>query len=349
MNIMSYESTVRVSNLINKIGFKKVSKSFKSLLKNIYLIFMFPFTRRGILIGGTRLNYYFVFRHYERADRTDWINYCKDKIVFDIGAHIGLYAIPASKVCKKVCAFEPAAANLNYLREHLKFNKVKNVEIYPFLIGEKNSERMFWESKNTNVCNSIHIRKGKDYSGIMRKQFSLDYFVERKQIIPDILKIDTEGAELNVLKGAENTIKKYSPIMFLSIHPRDVSISEIDNFISYLGYVYTKELKNREYIVEKRRCNMKKLIVLFVLVVFVLSVMPVMAEESSLIVADPVSKIDNRISELQVQAKDLMDKKTQLQNGLVQIDQQLLKLQGAFDELTRQKAELEPKEVKEKK
>ncbi len=61
-----------------------------------------------------------------------------------------------------------------------------------------------------------------------------------------------------------------------------------------------------------------------------------------------LTKIDVRMTELQAQAKELTEKKTQLQNGLMQIDQNLLMLQGAYNELTKQKTELE-KPLKTKK
>ena len=107
---------------------------------------------------------------------------------------------------------------------------------------------------------------------------------------------------------------------------------------------------NRGHAPQKEEVVMKKWIVLLV-AVFMLSAMPVMAELPLIVdepvvtapVTDvpPVTKIENRMSELEAQAKTLTDKRTQLQNGLVQIDQQLLMIQGAYNELVRQKGEYE--------
>ena len=95
---------------------------------------------------------------------------------------------------------------------------------------------------------------------------------------------------------------------------------------------------------------MRKFLVAVLVAVFALCAMPVMAELPLIVdepvvtapVTDvpPVTKIENRMSELEAQAKTLTDKRTQLQNGLVQIDQQLLMIQGAYNELVRQKGEL---------
>ena len=52
--------------------------------------------------------------------------------------------------------------------------------------------------------------------------------------IPSIIKIDVEGHELNVLKGAVNTIKKHKPMILIEIH--QFENSEIPEFIESLGY-----------------------------------------------------------------------------------------------------------------
>ena len=66
-------------------------------------------------------------------------------------------------------------------------------------------------------------------------------FVQEKGIQPGCIKIDAEGAELGVLKGASQTITKYKPLILLSIHPEPIqsrgdSLPEIWDQLQQFGY-----------------------------------------------------------------------------------------------------------------
>lgn len=71
------------------------------------------------------------------------------KCVLDIGAHIGSASLPVSSVLDeqgRAYAFEPAHANLRYLRRHLKLNEVSNVVVVASLVGEDDrDEGSFFE------------------------------------------------------------------------------------------------------------------------------------------------------------------------------------------------------------
>jgi FkbM family methyltransferase len=230
----------------------------KSAVKAVYKFIMFPFTRRGVDVdiggaGPCKLDYNFALRGYEDfGDRHNigfrkWVEYCKDKtVIFDIGAHIGLYTIPASKVIAPdgiVYAFEPSEANGRYLRRHLEYNNIHNVMLLPYIIGEETKERqIFYENKYTDPMNSIFPKKNINrYSKIYREQMSLNDFVSKYDVKPRVIKIDVEGAEYNVLKGACEIIRKYKPIIFLSTHPKQLglfgtSVDELKDIINNLSY-----------------------------------------------------------------------------------------------------------------
>lgn len=242
----------RMGAVINK------NRAFKSAAKLFYKITMFPFTRNGVNInmggiGTYKLDYNFALRDYEsfggkhNAGFAEWAACCGNKhTVFDIGAHIGLYTIPASKVMAlggRVYAFEPGAANRIYLMRHLKYNSINNVVIVPYLVGgESKKEQVFYENRETDPMNSLYPKKNFSlYEKVFREQISLDDFVDRNGIEPQIIKIDVEGAEYGVLKGASKTIKKYSPIIFVSVHPNQLTLfgsssGEVLDLIKSLQY-----------------------------------------------------------------------------------------------------------------
>lgn len=70
----------------------------------------------------------------------------------------------------------------------------------------------------------------------------LDKYVDETGIVPDALTMDVEGAELHILQGARETLKKYKPKVWISIHPdlgeRDYGVTKDDvlRFMELLGY-----------------------------------------------------------------------------------------------------------------
>lgn len=166
--------------------------------------------------------------------------------VFDIGAHIGLVTMPISSVLDpagKVYAFEPAEANRGHLRDHLQKNAIRNVEIVASLVGDCNSEQVrFYEQSGATGQNALAIKKNHHaYHETVRPQITLDHFCASRKILPDVIKIDVEGAELSVLRGATKILKVSQPIIFLSVHPVEISllgssIDELENVINALGY-----------------------------------------------------------------------------------------------------------------
>ncbi len=204
---------------------------------------MFPFTRRGIEVnicgaGRYKLDYIFAFRGYDsfgdkhNAGFKKWLDCCRGKkTVFDIGAHIGLYTIPASKGIQpggKIYAFEPSEANKVYLMRHFRYNNIDNAVIIPYLVGEESKkEQIFYENRRTNPMNSLHPKKNIGlYEKVTKKQVALDDFVRWNGIEPQVIKIDVEGAEYNVLKGACEVMNKYAPVIFLSVHPKQLILFE---------------------------------------------------------------------------------------------------------------------------
>ena len=154
-----------------------------------------------------------------------------DDIVFDIGAHMGFFTLKVARYVKKVVAFEPDLHNLRYLLLNIKLNKVSNVEIYRLAIGEEN--RMVYLKKGfgggrTRVTNTPTDTKV--------RMITIDSFVLKTGIVPTIMKIDTEGYELNVLKGAKNTLQKFKPKLLIASYHYPAESIEVIHFLMKLGY-----------------------------------------------------------------------------------------------------------------
>lgn len=137
-------------------------------------------------------------------------------VVYDIGANVGFYSLLGSALVGKrgkVIAFEPMPRNLRYLYHHLKLNHINNVIVVEAAVSDKTGVDTFviGESPAEGFLGSGN--------GIQVQTVCLDEKVAAQELpVPDLMKIDVEGAEEKVLMGAANLIEKHHPLIFLSTH-----------------------------------------------------------------------------------------------------------------------------------
>jgi FkbM family methyltransferase len=184
------------------------------------------------------------------------IEACRGKsCVLDVGAHIGLVTLPAASVMAEggvLYAFEPAVANEQILHLHLKLNGCSNVVVTQSLAGDKDAAEVdFYESFGPHGQNAIVLKSKTTlisehggYSRTKRRQVSLDSFCCERKLAPEVIKIDVEGAELGVLEGAREILTTYRPVVYLSVHPREIklagrSLEELQHLIASLDYTLT--------------------------------------------------------------------------------------------------------------
>jgi FkbM family methyltransferase len=111
--------------------------------------------------------------------------------------------------------------NFQRLAYNIKINKPNNIKLYNYAISDKETVLNFSDSKNT-VANT-YIASSPLFSQpipiIEIKSISLDILFSRKEILPpQFIKIDTEGAEYDILVGAQNIIEQFKPAINLSTH-----------------------------------------------------------------------------------------------------------------------------------
>jgi len=152
----------------------------------------------------------------------------KSDYIIDGGAFRGETALWfISKGAAKVYAFEPDSYNFLILSENIRRNEIED-EVIPFqmILSDKNSRFPLYE---IGLGRSIALEGGnKIIDGI-----TLDSFIEKEKLNKvDFIKLDVEGAELEVLKGAMETIKRFRPKMAISVYHKPDDIITILKFIS---------------------------------------------------------------------------------------------------------------------
>jgi FkbM family methyltransferase len=168
--------------------------------------------------------------------------------VLDIGAHHGFYTLLSSKLVGpkgRVFAFEPSARERKRLARHVALNRCSNVQIEPIAIGSCRSQAdLFLVDGAEDYCNSLRppIVEAKTHK-IRVDVTSLDEFRSCAGIKTiDFVKIDVEGAELEVLKGARSVLTATPrPVMLVEVYdirtgPWGYRAREIVSFLNQLGY-----------------------------------------------------------------------------------------------------------------
>lgn len=203
-----------------------------------------------------------------KADISDYIGYClyfgfKDEalekliklaqpgnVVLDIGTNIGSTLLQfAKKIGEngKVYGFEPDAQNYNACLVNINLNSLHNVEVFNIGLGDETGTFTLVVDTETNRGGnriSLSNENNKNNSKIHVER--LDDWIKDKNLSRiDLIKIDVEGFELNVLKGAEETIKKHTPVLFIELDDNNLkavgnSASELIKFLENLGYSVTK-------------------------------------------------------------------------------------------------------------
>lgn len=149
-----------------------------------------------------------------------------DDIIFDVGAYIGVYSIILSKYLGargRIYAFEPAPESVKLLTTHLEMNNAeKSVEVLACGVGERRgSGRLF--AIRDHIQNSFSSAAfGEDVcvNALEVPVICLDDFCRERSIVPTFVKVDTEGWELQVLRGAENLLSTRREIRYLvEMHP----------------------------------------------------------------------------------------------------------------------------------
>lgn len=172
---------------------------------------------------------------YQDDTRSEAYKYIEDfRLAIDVGANVGLWAKHLVEKFDKVIAFEPLEQVYSCLERNVKGLPV---DIRRYALGNENTKvTMQYDSENTGSSFVSEIGKGdidiKRLDDINIPKFGL-------------LKIDCEGYELEVIKGAEQTILEYKPIIVVEQHPESEYCAA-----TYLKTLGAKQLTNvrKDYI-----------------------------------------------------------------------------------------------------
>ncbi len=174
-----------------------------------------------------------LFNNYEPDKQLAFLTFLKSgEIFFDIGANVGLHSYFVERWIPdvKIYAFEPLPENVAYIKETVLLNKLKNINLIESAIGAE-TKQIYFETGTNNFQGKITEKK----TSIEVKLITLDEFSYTNNIFPNFLKIDVEGAEIDVLRGANKLIEEKSPIFLIELHipEKDILVAK---FLLEKGY-----------------------------------------------------------------------------------------------------------------
>lgn len=191
---------------------------------------------------------------YKNRDDKGGIAYIHEAVkkgdtVLDIGAHKGGYLYFMQKIVGQggqIHAFEPQSALFSYLVKMKPIMQWDNVTINNIALSDSDATATLFIPANVTDQSSspgATIFDQHTLAEVAKTETvhttTLDFYCEKHHIQPHVLKIDVEGNELKVFKGAIQTLKKHKPKIIVEIEASHVGKSQVLatlEFLKELGY-----------------------------------------------------------------------------------------------------------------
>jgi FkbM family methyltransferase len=161
-------------------------------------------------------------------------------VFYDIGANVGFFSLLAARLTGpqgKVISFEPLPENLLSLRENVEHNHFSNVNILPFALGAVNQQQVFQVSERPTWGKLKGVGPDTPDKYLSDIKVSVrrldDLFSEGVIPPPDFVKIDVEGAEVEVIEGAIDTLSRFGPTLIIELHGTGNRLTQVFARIDY--------------------------------------------------------------------------------------------------------------------
>lgn len=145
-------------------------------------------------------------------------------VIYDIGANRGQMALYFSRLAGpqgKVLSFEPVPRNFSLLKRNLRLNEIGNVQPFCLALAADDKSKQFGydEAHHTMGTFVVQIVKLEQWEQTLEVQCdTLDHFIASGHPVPDVLKIDVEGAGAEVLAGAGHLLRTRRPAIYMEVH-----------------------------------------------------------------------------------------------------------------------------------
>ncbi len=224
----------------SKIFFKEPKFLFNVTIKNIYGKFFCGKKHQFLSLSSEEFDYK-VLDNLKLEEGT----------IIDVGACIGRISIPLAKNLKgKVISIEANKTSFEIFKVNIKLNNIKNIIPLNLACSERKGFSNLYSAKD--IYGGDSLIKLKSHTGKVKvKTDTIDNIVEDLKLKKvDSIKIDVETTEINVLRGAINTLKKFKPKIIFECYGDNIC-KEINNLLTSFGYKI-KRIDYLNYVAEMR-------------------------------------------------------------------------------------------------
>jgi len=171
----------------------------------------------------------------------------RHSVFVDAGANFGEFTIFAAKHAASVLAFEPLPKVYAALEENVSLNQFVNVRLFQLALGENSATLPMYscidgELNNNEGLSTLYIsdNRSTQVASVSVEPFD-DVFDESGYKRIDVFKVDVEGAEIEVLRGARTSIKRYRPVLLVELNSltceaAGYTVADLSNEIRTLDY-----------------------------------------------------------------------------------------------------------------
>jgi FkbM family methyltransferase len=180
-----------------------------------------------------------------------------DEVFWDVGANVGYFTLVAAAALNhrgQIIAFEPGKNAYDRLTENLALNPWRNITAYPLAVTDREGEAVLHLAGDIadSSANLYQAAQPQAVSEVCRT-VSLDHFRREEHLPPpDLIKLDAEGAELAVLKGAQQLIHDSPPLWLMEMEEKNLRAAgaskiAVAQFLTGCGYRAAHLNKGRWY------------------------------------------------------------------------------------------------------
>jgi FkbM family methyltransferase len=159
--------------------------------------------------------------------------------VYDVGANVGFFSVLAARLtgpAGRVIAFEPLASNARQIEHNAGLNGFGHISVRQQALGILDGEALFRVSERCSWGKLAHV------GGVAREVGTITVSVQRLDTVlldgggarpPDVVKIDVEGAEVEVLQGAGETLRRCRPLLLVELHGTNRAVADLLSEAAY--------------------------------------------------------------------------------------------------------------------
>jgi len=180
-----------------------------------------------------------------------------DEVFWDVGANVGYFTLVAATVLNhrgRIIAFEPGKNAYARLTENLALNPWRNVTAYPLAITDREGEAVLHLAGDIADSSANLYQAAQPQAGCeVCRTVALDHFLRQEHLAPPhLIKLDAEGAELDVLKGAQQLIHDSPPLWLMEMEEKNLRAAgaskiAVAQFLTGCGYRAAHLRKGRWY------------------------------------------------------------------------------------------------------